>query len=44
MKAKAGRRHLLSHKSTKRKRNLRKKNQVEAGGKELVKKAMPYSA
>tara|TARA_B100000315_G_C14448259_1_gene527858 strand:+ start:73 stop:273 length:201 start_codon:yes stop_codon:yes gene_type:complete len=43
LRSKAGRRHLLSSKTTKRKRNLRKKSVVSAGEKRLIKTAMPYA-
>jgi large subunit ribosomal protein L35 len=44
LKAKAGRRHLLSGKGRKRKRNLRKKDLVPKEFKKVVKRALPYSA
>ena len=43
LRSKAGRRHLLSSKTTKRKRNLRRKTTVPKATKKLIKKAMPYS-
>jgi large subunit ribosomal protein L35 len=43
LRLKAGRRHLLSGKSRKRKRNLRKKGLVSKGERKLIKKALPYS-
>ncbi len=44
LRSKSGRRHLLNSKSRKRKRNLRKKEEMPAGLKKLVKRALPYSA
>ncbi len=44
LRSKAGRRHLLSGKSRKRKRNMRKKEEMPAGTKKLIKRALPYSA
>lgn len=44
LRSKAGRRHLLSSKSTKRKRKLRHKTTVSKADKKVVKKALPYSA
>jgi len=43
LRSKAGRRHLLSAKTTKQKRNLRKKSVVSDGEKKLIKKALPYA-
>ena len=43
LRSKAGRRHLLSCKSTKRKRGLRKKAVVSSAEKKLIQRAMPYS-
>lgn len=42
LRSKAGRRHLLSGRSKKRKRNLRKKAVVSGGEKKNIKKALPY--
>lgn len=42
--SKAGRRHLLSGKKRKRKRNLRKKEVAPAGAARVIKKALPYEA
>ncbi|MCF7872684.1 MAG: 50S ribosomal protein L35 [Candidatus Omnitrophica bacterium] len=44
LKGKAGRRHLLSGKGRKRKRNLRKKDLVPKEFQKVVKRALPYSA
>ena len=44
LRSKAGKRHLLSCKTTKRKRSLRKKGLVSHAGKNLLKRAMPYDA
>ncbi len=43
LRSKAGRRHLLSDKTTKRKRTLRKKSVVAKGDARVMKKALPYS-
>ncbi len=43
LRGKAGRRHLLSSKKRKRKRNLRKKGLLSKADKGLIKKAAPYS-
>ena len=43
LRSKAGRRHLLSGKSKKRKRKLRRKTKVSKGDKRALKKALPYS-
>ncbi len=43
LRSKAGRRHLLSSKSKKRKRKLRRKTKVSPGDKRALKKALPYS-
>ncbi len=40
---KAGRRHLLSGKSRKRKRRLKKKGLVSSGEMKMVKRALPYA-
>ena len=42
IRSKAGRRHLLSGKSKKRKRALRKKTVVTVSDKKMVKRALPY--
>lgn len=42
IRAKAGRRHLLSSKSRKRKRTLRKGALVSSAEKNLMQKALPY--
>ena len=42
--SKAGRRHLLSCKKTKRKRNLRRRGLVSKTEKKMVKRALPYSS
>ncbi len=42
LRAKSGRRHLLSGKSRKRKRSLRRKTTVSSAEKQLVKRALPY--
>jgi len=42
--SKAGRRHLLSCKKTKRKRKMRHRGLVSATEKKMVKRAMPYSS
>lgn len=44
LRSKSGRRHLLSSKSRKRKRNLRKKEEMPAGTKKIIKRSLPYSA
>lgn len=44
VRSKAGRRHLLSGKTRKRKRGLRKKTEMTKADAKVVKKAMPYSA
>jgi len=44
LRSKAGRRHLLSSKSKKRKRKLRRKAVVSKADKKVVKKSLPYSA
>jgi len=43
LKSKAGRRHLLSGKTTKNKRDMRKKNLAAKGDARVLKKALPYS-
>lgn len=43
LRSKAGRRHLLSSKSRKRKRSLRRKAVMSSGTKKLIKQALPYS-
>lgn len=43
LRSKAGRRHLLSDKTTKRKRGLRRKTKVSEGDKRALKRALPYS-
>ena len=43
LRSKAGRRHLLSAKSKKRKRKLRRKVKVSKGDRGALKKALPYS-
>lgn len=43
LRAKAGRRHLLSGKSKKRKRKLRKQAVVSSAQKELIKGSLPYN-
>jgi len=42
LRSKAGRRHLLSGKTKKRKRALKKKTLVAASDKKMVKRALPY--
>ena len=44
LRSKAGRRHLLSSKTTKRKRNLRKKSVVSKTEKKMIKEALPYDS
>ncbi|MDD3296282.1 MAG: 50S ribosomal protein L35 [Candidatus Omnitrophica bacterium] len=44
VRSKAGRRHLLSCKKTKRKRDLRRQCQVSSAERKMVREAMPYSA
>ncbi len=44
LRAKSGRRHLLSSKSRKRKRNLRREKEVPKGLKKVIKRGLPYSA
>ncbi len=43
LRSKAGKRHLLSCKTTKRKRNLRRKTLLSDADKKVIKRAMPYS-
>lgn len=43
LRSKAGRRHLLSGKRKKRKRNLRRKGLVAGVDMKSIKKALPYS-
>jgi len=43
LRSKAGRRHILSDKTTKRKRKLRRKTKVSDGDMKALKKALPYS-
>ena len=43
LRSKAGRRHLLSAKTRKRKRNLRRTSKVSSAEKDLIKKALPYA-
>lgn len=43
LRSKAGRRHLLSGKSKKRKRKLRRKTKVSKGDLAALKRALPYS-
>ena len=43
LRSKAGRRHLMSCKTTKRKRNLRRKVTMTKGDLSALKKALPYS-
>lgn len=43
LRAKAGRRHLLSVKTKKRKRQLRSKAKVSEGDMGMLKRALPYS-
>jgi large subunit ribosomal protein L35 len=43
LRSKAGRRHLLSSKSRKRKRNLRRKVKVPATEKKLIQRGLPYA-
>ena len=43
LRPKAGRRHLLSAKKSKRKRNLRRESQMLKGERQLVRRAMPYA-
>lgn len=42
LRNKAGRRHLLSGKNSKRKRCLKKKQTASAASKELLKRSLPY--
>ena len=42
-RSKAGRRHLLSGKTSKRKRGLRRKALVSSAQKKLIKRSLPYS-
>jgi len=42
LRSKAGRRHLLSSKGRKRKRNLRCKVKVPTAEKKMMKRALPY--
>jgi len=43
LRSKTGRRHLLSGKTSKRKRKLRKRGKVSSAGKRLMKESLPYS-
>ncbi|MBN3040463.1 MAG: 50S ribosomal protein L35 [Candidatus Omnitrophica bacterium] len=43
LRSKAGRRHLLSSKTQKRKRKLRKRNVVTEADRKLIRRALPYS-
>jgi len=43
VRSKTGRRHLLSGKSSKRKRSLKKETSVSHAGRDLIKKGLPYS-
>jgi len=43
LRSKAGRRHLLSSKTRKRKRSLRRKATMPPGLKKVIKQALPYS-
>jgi len=43
LRSKTGRRHLLSSKSSKRKRKLRQRGVVSSAGKRLIKESLPYS-
>lgn len=43
LRSKAGRRHLLSHKSRKRKRNLRAQAALPQTQRKTLKRAMPYA-
>lgn len=43
LRSRAGRRHLLSSKSKKRKRKLRRKGQMLSGQRKLLKMALPYA-
>lgn len=43
VRSKAGRRHLLSGKKRKRKRNLRRQKEIPAGMRKVVERALPYS-
>jgi large subunit ribosomal protein L35 len=42
LRAKAGRRHLLSGKSSKRKRQLRNRGLISSASKKLAKRSIPY--
>ena len=43
LRSKAGRRHLLSAKTKKRKRTLRRRSLVSDAEKKLIRRALPYS-
>jgi len=43
LRSKAGRRHLLSGKARKTKRNLRRTAVISAQDKDMIKKSLPYS-
>jgi len=43
LRSKAGRRHLLSGKTTKRKRTLRRKGIVSSAQHKLMKRSLPYA-
>lgn len=42
LRSKTGRRHLLSSKTSKRKRKLRKRGEVSSAGRKLIKDSLPY--
>ncbi|MCK4809630.1 MAG: 50S ribosomal protein L35 [Candidatus Omnitrophica bacterium] len=43
LRQKAGRRHLLSDKTKKRKRQLKKHGKVSSSDKKMIQKALPYA-
>lgn len=43
LRAQAGRRHLLSGKTKKRKRGLKRKDKVSGGEQKMIRRALPYS-
>lgn len=43
LRSKAGRRHLLSSKTKKRKRGLKRKEKVSAAERRMIQRALPYN-
>ena len=44
LRSKAGRRHILSGKTSKRKRGLRKRTTTTSAEKKMIKRSLPYEA